>query len=336
MPSDPGFRVIRVGALTQTEAVARLLDIPQTDPRVRDFIRQCAAELTSLNCLWATQDLTTGRLAHACLASLNPGRTAVLTISPGTLAVPGVSGAHTRAHRIALLEHLCGVLGPPEGRTPEQAGEPAEPEPINLVQSLCEPDEHQLIEAFIAARFQRLADLAYMRRPIPHGPPPRDVLPPGLVVRTLAELQTELGESSAEVLLREALERSYVDTLDCPDLCGMRSLEDVIVSHRAVGQYDPSLWCIVLADQRAVGCILLAGEAGPGTVELVYLGIAPEVRGRGVGSGLLRMGLGLVSRRDESTIACAVDLRNTPALELYRRGGFKRFATRVALVRQLD
>ena len=45
--------------------------------------------------------------------------------------------------------------------------------------------------------------------------------------------------------LMAALERSYVDTLDCPELCGLREKRDVLDSHRSTGKFDPNLWWLV-------------------------------------------------------------------------------------------
>ncbi len=81
--------------------------------------------------------------------------------------------------------------------------------------------------------------------------------------------------------------------------------------------------------------MLLSAGSAPDTVELVYLGLSPSLRGRGIGDALIASGLARLAGRPESTIACAVDLANGPALALYRRAGFKRFTERVALVRQI-
>jgi len=51
---------------------------------------------------------------------------------------------------------------------------------------------------------------------------------------------------------------------------------------------------------------------------------------------MLRLGLArVVGGTDADHVACAVDLRNAPALRLYGRFGFREFGRRVALVRPL-
>ena len=136
--------------------------------------------------------------------------------------------------------------------------------------------------------------------------------------------------------LIEALDRSYQDTLDCPELCGLRETADVLESHRATGIFDHNLWWLATLGGRPHGCILLARAPEQRAVELVYLGISTDLRSRGLGSRLLEMALSrVVGLVDAESIACAVDLRNEPALKLYRRFGFKEFGRRVALVRPL-
>ena len=140
------------------------------------------------------------------------------------------------------------------------------------------------------------------------------------------------ARQSDSYLLIEALNGSYVGTLDCPALCGLRSVHDVLESHRAVGEYDPRLWFLVSDQSSPAGCMLLSRVAATETVELVYLGLAARVRGRGLGRQLLELALNLLAGKAERTLACAVDTANTPALALYRALRFRTFATRVALV----
>src|SRR6186997_1299624 len=49
------------------------------------------------------------------------------------------------------------------------------------------------------------------------------------------------------------------------------------------------------------------------SVELVYLGLSPELRGKRIGSALLQLGLSRLAGSPADHVACAVDLRNAPA-----------------------
>jgi ribosomal protein S18 acetylase RimI-like enzyme len=70
-------------------------------------------------------------------------------------------------------------------------------------------------------------------------------------------------------------------------------------------------------------------------MELVYLGLAPPVRGLGIGNYLMTLALDRVRRRNCVGLTLAVDSRNTPALHLYHRHGMQRLMTKVALMRNL-
>ena len=98
----------------------------------------------------------------------------------------------------------------------------------------------------------------------------------------------ELGLDAAAPELLEALESSYQDTLDCPELCGLRETPDVLDSHRSTGVFDPALWWMVHVNGQARGCALFNRCPEQRTIELVYLGLSPELRGRGLGKWLLR------------------------------------------------
>jgi len=70
-------------------------------------------------------------------------------------------------------------------------------------------------------------------------------------------------------------------------------------------------------------------------MELVYLGLAPEARGRGVGSTMLRQAMQLILADQKRRFSLAVDSRNEPALRLYYRFGMQHVATRWAMIRDL-
>jgi ribosomal protein S18 acetylase RimI-like enzyme len=54
---------------------------------------------------------------------------------------------------------------------------------------------------------------------------------------------------------------------------------------------------------------------------VIYLGLTPAARGRGLGRAVLRRALEL-ARANTPRLELAVDLRNTPAVQLYRATGF--------------
>jgi ribosomal protein S18 acetylase RimI-like enzyme len=115
----------------------------------------------------------------------------------------------------------------------------------------------------------------------------------------------------------------------------MRDMDDVIEGHKSVGIFDPALWGVLLRFGKPVGCLLLAEIPARRALELVYLGLTPEVRGQGLGRVLMQRVLSIASRQLFDVATLAVDASNMPALRLYRRCGYTSVAQRVALVRRL-
>jgi ribosomal-protein-alanine N-acetyltransferase len=70
-------------------------------------------------------------------------------------------------------------------------------------------------------------------------------------------------------------------------------------------------------------------------LELVYLGLSPDVRGQGVGDWLMKLALWRVASDRRGRLSLAVDSANAPALALYYRHGMKQIGTRTALLRDL-
>jgi len=256
------------------------------------------------------------RVLEACLSVTSAGRTASVYLSTPD-ARGGEGGGHV--DRVATIEAAC--------RHMQEHDAPV------LVQALPEPQEAWAIKALEDARFQRIGDLAYLRCPLGSNIPSPEPMPPGIEVREVSEMMPGCTD---RIDLGCALEQSYEDTLDCPDLCGMRTTDAVIESHLASGQWDPSLWWIVRSGTGPAGCMLLSPNPDQGTVDLVYIGLGRAIRGRGIAERLLSMGLARASSTGLSSMTCAVDRRNTPALRLYERLGFSEFAGRVAFVRQIE
>jgi ribosomal protein S18 acetylase RimI-like enzyme len=244
-------------------------------------------------------------IAAICLWVPSPGRTAMI-FTPGMSDYPDAAEAARAAIEAALQDA-------------RQAG-------VLLVQAMLEPADAAGKTVFAAAGLTKLATLSYMERRPPLHPPAFE-LPADL---TMAAYEARTHGSFAE-----AISRSYADTLDCPALSGIRDIEDVVEGHKAVGHFDPQLWSVILRGQEPIGCLLLAEIRARQGLELVYLGLAPAGRGRGLGRVLMQRVLAIAARRHFAVTTLAVDAANVPALRLYRRCGYTSVAQRVAMIRRL-
>ena len=74
---------------------------------------------------------------------------------------------------------------------------------------------------------------------------------------------------------------------------------------------------------EAASVLLMAEVPGRDVWEVVYLGLTPAARGRGLGRAVLQHALEL-ARTHVSQLELAVDCRNTPATRLYQSTGFTR------------
>jgi ribosomal protein S18 acetylase RimI-like enzyme len=292
-----------VPAERRREALERLGrgGVHLSDEQARGVSR--AAEQAGVNFeqLWGAFD-EHDRMQAAALLVYRPGRTAMIFSSPPRRE------AELPTHA-ALLQRLA------DSPSPDNA---------SLVQALVDPDDRMEIEALTAAGFGKLADLMYMQRSVPRRPGEPPPLPPGV---TLETYRPDLRDQFVQ-----ALERSYVQTLDCPMLRGLRETDDVLAGHMSIGQFDPDLWTLVRHEGRPEGLMLL-NIAEQRVMELIYLGIGPTLRRQGVARALLKRALRWAAARSVRTMSLAVDTDNGPAMALYQQLGFYRVTRRVALVR---
>jgi ribosomal protein S18 acetylase RimI-like enzyme len=298
------------------------------------FLESASAAGINLSLLWGSVGIESGIVREVCLSVVAPGRTASVFVStfPGERD-PSFDRAETRPSRLLeramVVRHACEFLARPSLQT--GAG-------VRLAQALLETSELETRSTLATAGFSELGELAYLRAPMPR--PSRKaagVLPAGVTLRRVSEVPA----SSQDAALLRALELSYLGTLDCPELSGMRTPAEVLESHRSVGDYDPSFWWIAYDEQAGgepAGCLLLTACPELEALELVYLGLGPSLRARGVASALLSRGVAAAAERrvrGVRSITCAVDTRNTPALRLYAKHGFERTGVRVPMVKGL-
>lgn len=131
-----------------------------------------------------------------------------------------------------------------------------------------------------------------------------------------------------------AVERTYVDSLDCPFLNGFRTGTEALASHRLSGQFDPAGWRLYRRGSEPIGLLLLNDHPDQNAIELVYFGVFPEFRGLGLGRRMLRDGVQAAALTGRSVIFLAVDCGNTYANAIYNEVGFTELARRRVMLRR--
>jgi GNAT superfamily N-acetyltransferase len=320
---------VRIPIALRLDAAARLVGDPagRNGEGARRMLAVADAQGIDLSLIWGTVDRdargTPIAVRQACLLVPGTGRTAMLLASHPL-------GCGPEAEQRELLERTASI----EAACAFASSSAWDRSRVNLAQALPDPQEYWAVDAFNAAGFQVVGDLSYMRRP---AQPPRATptlrWPPGVVVRNVEGVRP--GEPDRERVI-QALDRTYIGTLDCPDLCGLRSTSDVLDSHRSTGHFDPRYWWLILLRGEPHGCMFFSHTPELASAELVYLGLSPDLRRLGLGRSLMEMGLARLADLPIEQVTCAVDLRNTPALSLYERLGFERCGRRVAMVRPLS
>jgi len=187
--------------------------------------------------------------------------------------------------------------------------------PIRLLQSLIPLGTEGADETLTEAGFCKITQLLYLTRT------GNDAGPAGRAARNVDWVAYA---AETEPLFRSALELSYVESLDCPELTGLRSTANVLAGHRASGIFEPALWWVAARDGRPVGVSLLNRVAAPATLEIVYLGVAHDARGTGVADAMLDRIVRTCRSSHTRRLILAVDSRNAPALSMYDRWGFIR------------
>jgi ribosomal protein S18 acetylase RimI-like enzyme len=132
-----------------------------------------------------------------------------------------------------------------------------------------------------------------------------------------------------ESTFRAVLQMTYIDSLDMPELEGLRSLDDILASHRAGGRFVAERWQIgrVRGEPEAVAVLLLSAVPSHDAWEVAYLGLNPAARGRGLGRAVLSHAIDM-ARPHVTRLELAVDDRNAPAHRLYRAAGLSSFDRR--------
>jgi ribosomal protein S18 acetylase RimI-like enzyme len=117
--------------------------------------------------------------------------------------------------------------------------------------------------------------------------------------------------------------RSYQGTLDCPEINGVRTVDEILEGHRSQGLHDPGLWWLAKLEGQPAGVALLARMPETGDWDVAYVGVVPELRRRGIGRDLMLRILHACRADRAAGVTVSVDGRNSPACQLYRQLGFE-------------
>lgn len=310
---NPKLEIVRAPAERQADAMGALLGAGPT--AARRFIEQARSASIRLDYLWCLAD-PDGRYRMAVLSVPSLGRTAMLIAS--------------RARNSKDVPELARLI--------RAAADGSEAE-SDLAQGLIDPAHPLDILAYEMAGLERMALLEYLERPLPRaGSLPAPEVPAGWSIEPAAPREVLDGDDASRLpaesraALIGVLESSYVDTLDCPGLAGLRATADVLDGHFGVGARRRH-WLLLRRNGAPCGVCLLNDSPDGSSSELAYFGLAPAVRGLGLARILLAAALHEVSAARVGTVTLAVDARNAPAKRLYATNGFKQTASRVALVR---
>jgi ribosomal protein S18 acetylase RimI-like enzyme len=121
----------------------------------------------------------------------------------------------------------------------------------------------------------------------------------------------------------QALLDSYEGTEDCPEISGVRTVEEILEGHSAQGKYDPARWWLARAERKPVGVLLLCEVPEWAAWDVAYVGVVPEARGHGFGRELMHRALSAARADGVARLTLSVDVRNQPALNLYTGLGFE-------------
>jgi ribosomal protein S18 acetylase RimI-like enzyme len=124
-------------------------------------------------------------------------------------------------------------------------------------------------------------------------------------------------------LVKNLVTATYRNSLDCPKLNDVRDMESVLKGYQSCGVFRPELWSVIQHEGQAVGCLLLADHPEFDNVELMYMGVRSEMRGRGWGMEIVRFAQWQTHCLGRARLVLAVDALNQPAIKMYSAVGFR-------------
>lgn len=189
---------------------------------------------------------------------------------------------------------------------------------VKMAQALVMPEHAELAAPLLRHGYRHVTRLSYMRHFLDLS---------ALDLGRADRLTYQAFADCDRAVFGNALERSYAGTLDCPEINGVRTIDEVIAGHQA-GGFDPGRWWLAWRGDRPAGVLLVNDEDEWGGWDIAYIGVVPEARRQGIGRTLLIKALLEAKTIETPLVSLAVDARNLPARSLYHQVGFEEFEQR--------
>ncbi len=221
---------------------------------------------------------------------------------------------------------------------------------LNRIEYMC-PSEDEFRSFFLGIGFRSLASIQQICLPLDlaafsgHNPQGASTSAdceilleesPGVVGKTQehsgAPMARQLKMLPAHQLstakLGRLIRKTFEGTLDL----AVNSPVDGLSDHMLIKYFSNGIplhhlehWYVAELAGEAMGCLLMQMHPRE-TMELVYMGLPPQSRKRGIGSQLVQEARQTALRHDCNMLVTAVDIQNEPAVRLYERAGFQRYS----------
>ncbi len=188
----------------------------------------------------------------------------------------------------------------------------AMPRGAKIAQTLVHPSALAHADPLVRCGFRHITQLRYYTHNLVRLP----------AANAVGGLRFESFAEDIEEIFQQTLLRTYEGTQDCPELNGVRSIGEILEGHRAQGVWRPETWWLARWEGKPAGVVLLTELFDGDGWDLSYMGVVPEVRGRGLGKALTVKALEAARKRGAEGVTVAVDVRNGPAIKIYSSLGF--------------
>ena len=129
------------------------------------------------------------------------------------------------------------------------------------------------------------------------------------------------------------VDRTYVETRDFPLLSGISPTAEILHGYQYVGSFRPDLWFFVQIEGKNVGVLILTEQDDGIQLELTYMGLVPESRGKRLSGQIVQYTLWKARQMGRRMVVVSVDAQNESAVKAYKRNGFQSWDDKYLYVR---